>query len=262
MRSNIAIGCCIAFLLATVPGAVAEECPGNPDALGTSRTITVKPSDYPRVGTEQYDETLRLKNREVVITFDDGPMPPYTNKILETLAEECVKATFFVLGANVAETPELVRRAFHEGHTIGTHTFTHGHLDNMPFAEAKKDIEKGIAVANEALGNKRDLAPFFRAPYLDITEEIEKYFALSGIMIWSIDIDAEDWTKITDTQLIDLVISRLEKAGKGILLLHDIQPVTALALPKLLAELKRRNFHIVHVVPEGAPQPKNLTRIN
>jgi peptidoglycan/xylan/chitin deacetylase (PgdA/CDA1 family) len=260
MPNHLAIGCSLAFLLGAITNAAADQCPGNPNALGTSRVITVNPRDYPLVGTEQYPETFRLENREVVITFDDGPLPPYTGRVLDALAAECVKATFFTLGRNVAESPDLVRRAFKEGHSIGTHTFNHEYLAQMPFEQAKKEIDLGIAATTEALGNARDVAPFFRAPYLDINRQIEKYLHSRGLMIWSIDVSVDDWVGLTEEQLIELTVTRLEKAGKGkgILLLHDIQPATARALPALLAELKKRNFKIVHIVPTR-PAPLKST---
>jgi peptidoglycan/xylan/chitin deacetylase (PgdA/CDA1 family) len=249
MRIRIAVALSVAWFAGSAAGAMAADCPGNPNALGTSRTITIKPSDFPLVGREQYQETLPLKNREVVLTFDDGPMPPYSGRILDTLAADCVKATFFALGANVAEAPDLLRRMVKEGHTVGTHTFDHDPLSKMPIEDAMKEIDKGIAVAVEALGNPRDLAPFFRAPYLDISRAIEKNLYSRGIMVWSIDVASEDWTELTEDQMVELVMARLEKVGKGIVLLHDIQPLTARALPKLIAELKRRKFSVVHVVP-------------
>jgi peptidoglycan/xylan/chitin deacetylase (PgdA/CDA1 family) len=131
------------------------NCTNNPDVLGTSRTITVRPSDFPRIGTEQYAESLRLKNREVVLTFDDGPVRGNSAKVLDALAAECVKATFFMMGLNVAEAPSLVRRAFDEGHSVGTHTFSHIHLNEVPFEKAKQDIELGIEAVTEALGKGR-----------------------------------------------------------------------------------------------------------
>lgn len=260
MRNHLAIGCFLTVLLGSTTVVTAQECPGNPNALGTSRVITVNPRDYPLVGTVQYPETFRLKHREVVITFDDGPLAPYTGRILDTLAAECVKVTFFMLGENIAEAPELVRRAFKEGHSIGTHTFSHEHLSQVPFAQAKKEIDLGIAAATEALRNTGSLSPFFRAPYLDINRQVEKYLLSRGLMIWSIDVAADDWVGMTEEQLIELTITRLEKAGKGILLLHDIQPATARALPALLAELKKRNFKIVHVVPTP-PAPAKSTSL-
>ena len=104
---------------------MAGECPGNPDALGTSRTIVVDPRDHIRIGTMDYAETLPLVDKEVVLTFDDGPIPPYTGKVLDILAAECVKATYFIVGSMAREYPALVRRAYDDGHTIGTHSMTH-----------------------------------------------------------------------------------------------------------------------------------------
>lgn len=262
MRTHIAAALSVAMLAGLAFSASADDCPGNPSAIGTSRTLTVKPKDFPLVGKDQYVETLRLRNREVVLTFDDGPVPPYTNKVLETLAAECVRATFFMLGTNVAEAPDLVRRAAQEGHTIGTHTFSHDSLSEMPHDAAIKDINKGIAAITEALGNAGSLAPFFRAPFLEVTPAIEKHLFSRGFMIWSIDVASEDWTEQSEEQMVELVMSRLAKAGKGIILLHDIQPLTARALPMLLAELKRQNYKIVHVVPAPGPLPKStsLTR--
>ena len=259
MHSYLATGFSIALLVGLASGSVAQECPGNPNAIGTSRTLTVTPKDFPLVGKDQYKETLRLRNKEVVLTFDDGPVPPYTNKILETLVAECVQATFFMLGTNVAEAPELVRRVAREGHTVGTHTFSHDALTKVSHEAALKDINKGIAAVTEALGDPVNLAPFFRAPYLEITPAIERYLFSRGIMVWSIDVASDDWTEMTEEQMVDLVMSRLAKTGRGIILLHDIQPLTARALPLLLAELNRQNYKIVHVVPTLAPLAKSTS---
>jgi peptidoglycan/xylan/chitin deacetylase (PgdA/CDA1 family) len=252
-RNARSIGLGIALLLGSVLGAAAQGCPGNPNALGTSRVLAVNPAAFPMVGKAQYQETLRLRNREVVLTFDDGPVAPYTSAILDALAAECVKATFFTLGENVVDAPDLVRRAFNEGHTIGTHTYSHKNLAEIPIEDAKKEIEQGIAAAIEALGNPRDLAPFFRPPFLQLKRPLERHIVTQKLMVWSIDVDSEDWNDLTEEQLVADTVQRLEKAGKGILLMHDIQPVTMRALPALLAELKKRKFRIVHVVPAASP---------
>jgi peptidoglycan-N-acetylglucosamine deacetylase len=259
MRNTISIGFGAAMLLGSLAGALASECPGNPNAIGTSRVITVKPSDYPLVGSLQYQETLPLKKREVVLTFDDGPVPPYTGRILDILASECVKATFFTLGINGAESPDLIRRAYKEGHSIGTHTFNHPHLDKLSFEQAKKEIDLGIAVAAEALGNANAVAPFFRAPFLHINKQLERHLTSRGLMVWSIDIDTEDWTEVTEEQMVELTMKRLEQEGKGIILMHDMKPLTARALPLLLSELKRRGFRIVHAVPAPRPPAKTTS---
>ncbi len=235
--------------------ALAANGCSNPHALGTSRTIAVKPADFPRIGTEEYLELLRLRDHEVVLTFDDGPVREQTNKFLDALAADCVKATFFMLGINVAYAPDLARRAFDEGHTIGTHTFNHVNLSKVPLEKAKKDIELGIEAVTEALGKGRHVAPFFRAPYLGITKDVEKYLYARGLMVWGIDVDSLDWTFANSSKVIERSIAELEKNRKGILLLHDVRPATANALPVLLSELKRRGFQIVHVVPASNPPP-------
>jgi len=239
------------------------NCTNNPDVLGTSRTISVRTSDFPRIGTEQYAESFRLKNREVVLTFDDGPVHGNSAKVLDALAAECVKATFFMMGLNVAEAPSLVRRAFEEGHSIGTHTFSHIHLDEVPLEKAKQEIELGIEAVTEALGKGRSPAPFFRAPYLGITKDLEKYLYARGLMVWDIDVDSLDWSLDGPEKVIESTLAVLEKKGKGILLMHDIKSQTARAMPVLLSELKRRGFRIVHVVPETGhiPNASNASRL-
>src|SRR5690242_64416 len=157
-----------------IPTALGNDCPGNPEAIGTSRVIAADPSKMPTIGTEQFHETFPLHDHEVVLTFDDGPQSPNTEKVLRALAAECVKATFFLLGDMVRKFPELVRRIRAEGHTIGTHTQTHPHLPALSFARAKTEIEQGVASLKSVLGNQAT-APFFRAPYLETTDEIRRY---------------------------------------------------------------------------------------
>jgi len=255
----VASGC----MLAGASAALAAPDCSNPQLLGTSRTITVRPTDFPRIGTEQYAESLRLKNREVVLTFDDGPVHGHSAKVLDALAAECVKATFFMMGLNVAEAPSLVRRAFDEGHSIGTHTFSHIHLDEVPLEKAKQEIELGIEAVTEALGKGRSPAPFFRAPYLGITKDLEKFLYARGLMVWDIDVDSLDWSVDAPEKVIENTLAVLEKRGKGILLMHDIKSQTARAMPVLLSELKRRGFRIVHVVPEAGhiPNASNTSRL-
>jgi peptidoglycan-N-acetylglucosamine deacetylase len=248
-------------LFAASGALAAPICAHNPNALGTSRTINVSPADFPLIGTEQYLETLPLRDREVVLTFDDGPSPATTPRILEILAAECVKATFFMLGMNVAETPQLARRAYDEGHTIGTHTFSHPAIAKISPAKAREDISLGIEALTEGLGRTRKVAPFFRAPYLSITKEIEKYVLSRGQMVWSIDADSLDWTFTTADKMVERSMAELERVGKGILLMHDIKPVTVRALPNLLAQLKLKGFSIVHVVPSGPIQSTSIAPV-
>jgi peptidoglycan/xylan/chitin deacetylase (PgdA/CDA1 family) len=251
------LGLCV--LAAASAPARAGDCPGNPDALGTSRVITVDPTEHRRIGTMQYPESLPLEDKEVVLTFDDGPIPPYTNRVLETLGAECVKATFFMVGRQARAFPDMVRRVYNEGHTIASHSQNHPLIfTRLSMAGAVREIDQGRESIAAALGDERALSPFFRFPGLGRSNAIENYLAQQGIMAWSADFLADDWRHITAQQVLTRALDRLERRGRGVLLLHDIQPRTALALPVLLKALKARGYRIVQVVPAGPDRPKTL----
>jgi peptidoglycan/xylan/chitin deacetylase (PgdA/CDA1 family) len=240
---------------ACIPGAaVAEECPGHPDALGTSRVLVVDPAKISRVGVMQYPQSLPLADKEVVLTFDDGPLPPHSTAVLDILAAQCVKATFFLVGEMAREFPSVVRRIHEEGHTIGTHSEHHPlRMHKLPIEKVRAEIDRGIADVGGALWDQKDLAPFFRIPGLARSDAIEKELADRSLVVFSSDTVADDWhRRIRPTDISRLALSRLEARGKGILLLHDIHHVTVAALPELLSKLKAAGFHVVHVVPGTA----------
>jgi peptidoglycan/xylan/chitin deacetylase (PgdA/CDA1 family) len=237
--------------------ASAEPC-ANPNALGTSRTLVVDPTEHPLIGSMQYRETLPLHDHEVVITFDDGPLPPNTGRILDILAAECVKANYFMVGRMAQVFPKWVQRVAAAGHTIGTHSQNHPlSFHKMPLERAEAEINDGIASVKAALGH--DPAPFFRIPGLLRIKRVEDYLISQHIQTWSADFPADDWKHISDKEVLKRALTRLEAHGKGILLLHDIHPNTAAMLPILLHELKVRGYHIVHVVPAGPGLPKTVT---
>src|SRR5437764_10473782 len=252
---------CLGLLLGlAAQSASAADCPGHPDAIGTSRTLVVDPREHPRIGTMQYPETLPHRDPEVVLTFDDGPLPRNSSKILAILASQCVKATFFVIGRMAQAYPEGVRKLVEAGHSVGAHTQNHPlTMDQMPLERARQEIDEGIAAAKSALSNGAALAPFFRSPGLLRSEGIEEYLASQGIQIWSADFLADDWRHISPSRIYELAMKRLEQKGKGILLLHDIQARTVAALPRILSELKASGYRIVHVVPATPENPATPT---
>jgi peptidoglycan/xylan/chitin deacetylase (PgdA/CDA1 family) len=258
MRGALTAMCGLTLFWAAVAGAA--ECPGNPDALGTSRTIVVDPTEHQRLGSMQYHESLPLEDHEVVLTFDDGPLPPRTTHALDILAHECVKATFFLVGRMAHTFPDTVRRIHDAGHTIGTHSYSHPlTFHRMPLDKAEFEINEGIAAVASALGDGNGPAPFFRVPGLLRAEGVEHYLASRHVQVWSADFPADDWLRIGPAQVYARALQRIEANHKGILLLHDIQPRTVEALPYLLRELKRRGYRIVHVVPTTLDRPKTAT---
>ncbi|MEH2498639.1 peptidoglycan/xylan/chitin deacetylase (PgdA/CDA1 family) [Bradyrhizobium sp. AZCC 1678] len=252
---------CVGLLTSvTAQTASAAGCPGHPDAIGTSRTIVVDPRAHPIIGTMQYGKTLPLEDHEVVLTFDDGPLPKYSNQILDILASHCAKATFFLVGSQAHANPEGVRRVRDAGHTVATHTQNHpGGMDRLPLDRSKQEIEQGIASVTAALADGTAPAPFLRIPGLRTNDGIEQFARSKGLQVWSADFPADDWRDVSAARVYELAIKRLEAKGKGILLLHDIQARTVTALPRILHELKVRGYRIVHVVPATPDRPATPT---
>jgi peptidoglycan/xylan/chitin deacetylase (PgdA/CDA1 family) len=239
----------LAGVLSVVTPSLAEDCPGNPDAIGTSRRLMIDPAEYSKVGTFNYGP-LPLQDHEVVLTFDDGPIPPSSTRILDILASQCVKANFFLVGEMARNYPWAVRRMYNEGHVIGTHSEDHPRrFGEMPIEKIRWEVDKGIADVAAALGDPHKMAPFFRFPGFDRSTIAEEEVAARRLIIFSTDTEEEDWRRHNAKQVINLAVSRLEKLGKGIILLHDIHPWTADALPEILKQLKEKGFHLVQVVP-------------
>src|SRR6516164_9556631 len=250
MRFIVALSVCI--VAGGCISASAQTCPGSSEALGTSRVLTINPGEFTLLGTIQYKQTLPLKGHEVVITFDDGPLPPYTNSILDTLASQCVKATYFLVGEMARAYPSVVRRIYNEGHTIGTHSQNHPlAFQRLSMPRVEQQVDGGIASVDAALGDPKAVSPFFRIPGLGRNAAIESYLASKSLVVWSSDVVADDWKHINAKEIVKRAMRRLNEKGRGILLLHDIHPATVIALPTLLKELKDQGYRIVQVVATG-----------
>src|SRR6201992_277745 len=194
--------------------ASAADCPGHPDALGTSRTLVVDPRAHTKIGTMQYAEPLPLRDHEVVLTFDDGPLPHNSDQVLAILAAQCVKATFFTIGQMAHVYPANVRKLRAAGHTIGTHSQNHPlTMNRMAPDRIKAEVDDGIASVRAALGEDADksLAPFFRIPGLMRAEPVEDYLGSLGIQTWSADFLADDWRHISSQRGYDLAIQRTQR---------------------------------------------------
>jgi peptidoglycan/xylan/chitin deacetylase (PgdA/CDA1 family) len=241
-----------AALIACTAAAQAEECPRK-DTLGTSRVMSVDPAAYPRVGMQSFAQTLPLEDREVVLTFDDGPNPPTTTKILTALSRECVRATFFMIGQSAAAHPALVRQMAAEGHTIGHHTWAHANLGKISEAAAIEQIERGMAADETALqgklSNSVPTTPFFRFPYFESTPALLDILQSRNIAVFGADFWASDWNKMTPQQELKLITDRLQAAGRGIILFHDTKDQTAAMMPDFLRYLRENHYRVVHIVP-------------
>jgi peptidoglycan/xylan/chitin deacetylase (PgdA/CDA1 family) len=248
----------VIFAISKSPAWSAGGCPGNSAAIGTARTITVDPKVLSQIGTLQYRESLPLEDHEVVLTFDDGPLPPSTSRILDILAENCVKANYFLVGQMAKKFPDLVRRIYNSGHIIGTHTLHHPmNFRQLERGAVSAEVLGGIAAVAAAAGDPRAVAPFFRIPGLYRSDVADEFLATNSLTVFSADEFANDWNLgITPEQLVRLAMRRIAaKHHRGILLLHDIHPVTVRALPILLKELKEKGYRIVQAIPHGERPP-------
>lgn len=233
--------------------AAASPCPDNPDALGTARVLAVEAAATPQVGRLQFPQTLALAPGEVVLTFDDGPWPGTTERVLDTLRRECVRATFFLIGRNAQAHPALVRRELAEGHTVAYHSFSHPLMSRLSFAAAQGDIAHGIAAVDGAIeGSGAHAAPFFRFPGFASTPPLLDWLEHRGIAVFGADLWASDWNRMSPEQELRLVLKRLSVTRGGILLLHDTKAQTAAMLAPLLRELKARGYAIVQATAPAA----------
>jgi peptidoglycan/xylan/chitin deacetylase (PgdA/CDA1 family) len=239
---------------APAPAATAAKC-DNPNALGVARVVEIDTASGPGFGFEHFKAYDFLRDHEVVLTFDDGPWPGHTPAVLKALAEYCTKALFFPIGKHAGWHPEIMKQVAAAGHTVGSHTWSHKDLSRLTEQEAKDEIEKGIAAVSIALGNK-PVSPFFRFPALRHPPELVKYMAERHAGMFSTDLDSFDFKMRKGDQVVASVMKKLEKRGKGIVLMHDFQQATAHAAPELLKQLKDGGYKVVQVVGKTPLEPK------
>ncbi|MES2750303.1 MAG: polysaccharide deacetylase family protein [Pseudomonadota bacterium] len=244
---------------ATAPAAAPAPTPlktncANPNAIGVGRVVAIDTTGGPGFGFEHFKQLDFLRDKEVVLTFDDGPWPVTTPSVLKTLADECTKAIFFPIGKHATYYPEILKQVAEQGHAIGSHTWSHANLNNKKMTEAqqKEEIEKGFSAVKWALGSAP--APFFRFPALQHPPAMVTYLGERNISMWSCDLDSFDFKASTAQKIVDTVMSKLDKNGKGIVLMHDFQKHTAEALPELMKRLKAGGYKIVQVKAKAPVQ--------
>jgi peptidoglycan-N-acetylglucosamine deacetylase len=259
MRTGVvraSVGLSALAILIGAARAAPAPCPGNADALGTARILTVDAAATPRVGRKHFPQTLPLEPKEIVLTFDDGPEVGTSARVLDALKRECVRATFFLLGRKALAYPDLARRELNEGHTVAHHTFSHPLLDRMPLALAEADIDRGFAGVDTALygrASPEPATPFFRFPGFASSPALLQRLERRGVVVFAADLWASDWNPMFPAQQLQQVLARIESTRGGIVLFHDTKAQTAAMLPALLRALKSRDYRVVHVVP-ASPQ--------
>jgi peptidoglycan-N-acetylglucosamine deacetylase len=225
--------------------APAASCPGNPNALGVTRTVEIDTTGGPGFGFEHFRQHDFLEPGEVVLTYDDGPWPQRTMAVVNALAAHCSRAIFFPIGKHATYEPGILKQVAARGHSVGSHTWSHQNLAAKSVDEGKAEIEKGISAVALAVGGPT--APFFRFPALRHPPELVSYLGERNIAIFSTDMDSFDFKMRKPEQVRQSVMAKLKKFGKGIVLMHDFQQSTAGATADLLNDLKAAGYKIVHM---------------
>ncbi len=238
-----------------MPKAPPIAC-NNPNALGIARTVQIDTTGGPGFGMEHFKTHDFLNDHEVVLTFDDGPWLNHTPAVLKALADQCVRATFFPIGLHSTYYPEILKQVAAAGHTIGSHTWSHQDLQKIVtkkgFEDAKTEFEMGLSAVKMAVGGPT--APFFRFPALQHPPEMVNYLGERNIAIFSADFDSFDFKIHKPELVVKSVMDKLAKNGKGIILMHDFQKGTSIAIPEILAKLKAGGYKVVHMVPKDQVQ--------
>lgn len=256
MRNSIfaAIKFCSLLTVTSIgSNAVLPIQKANAACSGVHRTVTLNTAGGKRYGKSHGGAQEFLKPKEVVLTFDDGPVPNITPKVLHELDKHCAKATFFMVATMAKNNPSLARKVANKGHTVGIHSYSHKNLGQVSGAKAISDVNRSIKAIEKAVG--RDVAPFFRFPYLSENKSVNQHLKGLGYGVFAIDVDSLDYKFSNPTSMVNRVMSELNRKGKGIILMHDIQKVTANGLGQLLTRLNKEGYKIVHIRGRGGKDP-------
>lgn len=248
IRHIVAVGAALVLAFASWPGsarAANGACPGEL----TERTLSLSEAKITRFGTLQKLPPLPLEKGEYVLSFDDGPRQSTTPKILDELRAACLHATFFMVGREASKFPFVARKVADAGHSIGSHSFSHKRLKDIPYQEALLEMRLGQAAVQWAVFRTRS-APvrLFRFPENAATPDLMEAAARFDMIVASYDVSPEDWRGDAPQNSLKRLRQRLNTVDRGVIVMHDVKDNTVLLLPMVLDELKSRGAKIVHLV--------------
>ena len=255
-----------------VPLALLASQQAQPAKAGTTQKVpdSVKqltPEFFKQLGDIGYNYN-KIPKGQFVLTFDDGPNPKVTPKILDTLKEHKIQgAVFFVTGANAQRYPDLLKRIVAEGHVLGNHTWSHPDLTKVSQATVLSELKKTDAAVDKVLGYDYPLK-LVRPPYGATNKSVlgtlhDKYGGKS--VVWQVD--SLDWRVQSDlrqgkktTPLTDRIVSGVKamdkKGNGGVILMHDIHSNTAKDLDKVLDTLEAKGYKTISILDVGKPASK------
>jgi peptidoglycan-N-acetylglucosamine deacetylase len=189
---------------------------------------------------------IHTSQRKVAITFDDGPNPVYTPQILDIFSKAKGKATFFMIGEQMTNHPEVVKHVADQGHEIGNHTFTHPKLSQLSVEDCREEIDQTEKLIEEMTGQRPVV---FRPPYLDYNQDTVSIVQQKGYsMIGALNLEAQDWEQPGVEHILEK--SRDVVKNGGILIFHDgfgDRSQTIEAVRMLVSELTSQDYQLVTV---------------
>jgi peptidoglycan-N-acetylglucosamine deacetylase len=212
--------------------AAASAIPNAPEPP----SVALKPQS-PLPAKVEFIRSGPTQGNRVALTFDDGPTPGVTDRILDELKQRKLQATFFMIGQRIAAAPDLARRVLAEGHEVGNHTFTHPDLTKIPDRQADAEIQQTQDVMREIM-NHRPL--WFRPPYLAFRQNQAAMAESRGMRIAFCSVDSRDWAQPGEAEIVQKISA--EASAGAILLCHDMHPQTANCTGQILDGLLERDF--------------------
>ena len=231
-----------AILLIPLGSRAQESRPATPAEKPSASPAKPKATPTPSEPAITFN-SVHVDGPYVALTFDDGPNATLTPKLLDLLAARHLKATFFVVGQNAADHPEILKRAVREGHEIANHSWSHPNLGKMSDEAVRRELQKTDDAIVAAIGKRPAL---LRPPYGSITARQKKWIHEEfgyRIIIW--DVDPLDW-KRPGPSVVTARILKETHAG-SIVLAHDIHPPTIEAMPATFDQLMKKGFKSVTV---------------
>ncbi|UHS56176.1 polysaccharide deacetylase family protein [Agrobacterium vaccinii] len=260
------------LFVAACVAACLSSCAGKPQPDGSLKTsfaatmpagsslkahdpVALSPAAWMRprnpgglAGRDIYVSSVKdiaLANKEVILSFDDGPVPGKTESILATLDEFGVKATFLMVGEMAQAHPAIAKKVLAEGHSIGSHTYSHPNLRSLSFDRALAEVSKGAMAVAKATDTD---ASFFRFPYLADNGRLRHVVSDRSMVIMDVQIDSKDYFTDSPAVVASRTMAALRHRGSGIILMHDIHKRTATMLPALLTQLKAEGYKVVRLI--------------
>lgn len=232
---------CVLFAVMILLSMFARERERNKQSVEADAPTGIIRETEPETEMEQKQErkTADELPPRIALTFDDGPHPVYTEKLLEGLRERGVKATFFVVGENIQGKEEVIRQMQEDGHLIGNHTYDHGDISRMSAEKACEELTKTSDLIKEITGAG---TAYVRPPFGNWDEELDCRLTMIDVK-WSID--PLDWTTRNVGQIVNKVVTKA--SDNDIILLHDYYDSSVEAALQIVDTLKERGFEFVTV---------------